>query len=163
MEELEEEDEEEGTGHPGRPWRLGRRRSKYWAHEDQRDELSGIREVVRDEFSKLFRIRGEKRDGFRNIYEERRNGWNTCKNRKRMSDEQRKKQVRRARVEGDAKLEFMREGKECREVRAHGELFLYLIQKEPATMLDSETFSPWFTSDLRTSFFSADVLSACTK
>ena len=30
-------------------------RSKYKAHEDQRDEMRGIREVVLDEFSKLFR------------------------------------------------------------------------------------------------------------
>ena len=42
-------------------WRNSRRRkkappgcrSKYWAREDQRDELSGILQVVRDEFSKL--------------------------------------------------------------------------------------------------------------
>ena len=39
--------------------RRKRCRNKYWAHEDPRDDFSGIRKVVRDEFSKLFRTRGE--------------------------------------------------------------------------------------------------------
>ena len=43
----------------------------------------------------------------------------------------------------------------------HGELFFFLIQKEPATMPDIETFSPFFSADIRTPFFSADVLKKC--
>ena len=35
----------------------------------------------------------------------------------------------------------------------HGELFFFLIQKEPATMLGSETFSPFLEADIRTPFF----------
>ena len=31
-----------------------------------------------------------------------------------------------------------------------GKLFVFLIQKEPATMLGSETFSPFFNADIRT-------------
>ena len=46
VEEFEEE-EEEGIGRPGC-------RSQCWAHEDQRDDLRGIREFFHDEFSKLF-------------------------------------------------------------------------------------------------------------
>ena len=53
-------------------------------------------------------------------------------------------------------------GVECaREVRAHGELFCFLIQKEPASMSGSETFSPFLNADIRTPFFSADVLEEC--
>ena len=40
----------------------------------------------------------------------------------------------------------------------HGELFFFLIQKEPAAVWGSETFSSFFTADIRTSFFSADVI-----
>ena len=36
--------------------------------------------------------------------------------------------------------------------RKHGELFLFMIQKEPATMPGSETFSPFFNVDIRTLF-----------
>ena len=43
----------------------------------------------------------------------------------------------------------------------HGELFFFLIQKEPATVPGSETFSPFFNADIRTSLFSADVLKKC--
>ena len=43
----------------------------------------------------------------------------------------------------------------------HGKLFSFLIQKEPATMLGSETFSAFFNADIRTSLFSADVLKNC--
>ena len=43
----------------------------------------------------------------------------------------------------------------------HGELFFFLIQKEPATLSGSETFSPFFNDDIRTPFFSADVLKKC--
>ena len=32
-----------------------------------------------------------------------------------------------------------------------GELFFFLIQKEPSTVLDSQTFSPFFKADVRTS------------
>ena len=39
----------------------------------------------------------------------------------------------------------------------HGELLLFLIQKEPAARPDSETFSPFFNADIRTLLFSADV------
>ena len=35
----------------------------------------------------------------------------------------------------------------------HGELFFFLIQKEPATMPGSETFSPFFNADIRTPFW----------
>ena len=38
----------------------------------------------------------------------------------------------------------------------NGELIFFLMQKEPATMLDSETFSPFFAADISTLFFSAD-------
>ena len=38
------------------------------------------------------------------------------------------------------------------------ELFFFLMQKEPATMPDSETFSPFFDADIRTLLFSAGVL-----
>ena len=37
----------------------------------------------------------------------------------------------------------------------HGELFLFLVKKEPATMTGSETFSPFSTAD------TADVLKKC--
>ena len=40
----------------------------------------------------------------------------------------------------------------------HGELFFFLIRMEPATVLGSETFSPFFNADIRTSLFSANVL-----
>ena len=43
----------------------------------------------------------------------------------------------------------------------HGELFFFLIEKEPATMPGTETSSPFFTADIRTPFFSADVLKKC--
>ena len=43
----------------------------------------------------------------------------------------------------------------------HGELFFFLIQKEPATVPGSETFSPFLNADIRTPFFSADVLKKC--
>ena len=43
----------------------------------------------------------------------------------------------------------------------HGELFFFLIQKEPAAVLGSETFSPFFNADIRTPLFSADVLKKC--
>ena len=43
----------------------------------------------------------------------------------------------------------------------HGELFFFLIQKEPATVPDSETLSPVINSDIRTLLFSADVLKNC--
>ena len=34
----------------------------------------------------------------------------------------------------------------------HGELFFFLIQKEPATVPGNEAFSPFFNADIRTSF-----------
>ena len=43
----------------------------------------------------------------------------------------------------------------------HGELFFFLIKKELATMPGSETFSPFFKTDIRTPCFSADVLKKC--
>ena len=43
----------------------------------------------------------------------------------------------------------------------HGELFFFLIQKEPALPLVVETFSPFFNADIRTSFFSADAVKKC--
>ena len=43
----------------------------------------------------------------------------------------------------------------------HGELFFFRIQKEPATVQDSETFSPFFNADIRAPLFSADVLKKC--
>ena len=43
----------------------------------------------------------------------------------------------------------------------HGELFFFLIQKEPATEQVGETFSPFFNADIRTPLFSADVLKKC--
>ena len=43
----------------------------------------------------------------------------------------------------------------------HGELFFFLIQEEPATMPGSATFSPFLNADIRTSYFSADVLDNC--
>ena len=43
----------------------------------------------------------------------------------------------------------------------HGELFFFLIQKEPALALVGETFSPFFNADIRTSLFSADALKKC--
>ena len=44
----------------------------------------------------------------------------------------------------------------------HGELFFFVSQKEPAMVLGSETFSPFFNADIRTPLFSADVLKKCT-
>ena len=53
-------------------------------------------------------------------------------------------------------------GVECaREILPHGELFVFLIQKEPAVVSGSENFSPFFNADIRTPFFSADVLKKC--
>ena len=43
----------------------------------------------------------------------------------------------------------------------HGELFFFLIQKEPATMPGVETFSPFINADIRTPLFSAEVLKTC--
>ena len=43
----------------------------------------------------------------------------------------------------------------------HGELFFFLTQKEPATVLGSETFSSFFNADIRIHLFSADVLEKC--
>ena len=43
----------------------------------------------------------------------------------------------------------------------HGELFFFLIQKEPAIAPNSETFSPFFNAGIRTLLFSADVLKKC--
>ena len=43
----------------------------------------------------------------------------------------------------------------------HGELFFFLILKEPATELVCETFSPFFNADIRTLLFSANVLKKC--
>ena len=40
----------------------------------------------------------------------------------------------------------------------HGELFFFLIQKEPAIVPDSETFSFFINPDIHTPFFSTDVL-----
>ena len=39
--------------------------------------------------------------------------------------------------------------------------FFLLIQKEPATVPVSETFSPFFNADIRTSLFSAGFLKKC--
>ena len=54
-------------------------------------------------------------------------------------------------------------GVECaRKVRAtHGELLIFLIQKEPAIVPDSVTFSPFFNADIRTPLIFADVLKKC--
>ena len=43
----------------------------------------------------------------------------------------------------------------------HGELFFFLIQKQPAIAPNSETFSPFTNPDIRTLLFSADVLKKC--
>ena len=43
----------------------------------------------------------------------------------------------------------------------HDEPFFFLIQKEPATVPVSETFSPSINADIRISLFSADVLKKC--
>ena len=43
----------------------------------------------------------------------------------------------------------------------HGELFFFLIQWEPATVPDGETFSPFISSVIRSPSFSADVLKKC--
>ena len=43
----------------------------------------------------------------------------------------------------------------------HGELFLFLIQQEPASVPGSETFSPFFNADICTPLFSADVSKKC--
>ena len=43
----------------------------------------------------------------------------------------------------------------------HGELFFFLIQKEPAIALNSETFSPFINPVIRTFLFSADVREKC--
>ena len=44
----------------------------------------------------------------------------------------------------------------------HEELFFFLIEKEPATMPDGESFSPFVNADIRAPFFSADVLKKCS-
>ena len=46
-------------------------------------------------------------------------------------------------------------------VGPHGELFFLLIQKDSALPPVGETLSPFFNADIRTSFFSADVLKKC--
>ena len=43
----------------------------------------------------------------------------------------------------------------------HGELFFFLIRKEPALAPVDETFSPFCEADIRTSPFSAEVLKKC--
>ena len=43
----------------------------------------------------------------------------------------------------------------------HGELFFFLIQKEPAIAPNTETFSPFTNPDMRNRLFSADVLKKC--
>ena len=43
----------------------------------------------------------------------------------------------------------------------HGELFFFLIQKEPAMVSGSEIFGPFFIADIFTTFFSADVFKKC--
>ena len=43
----------------------------------------------------------------------------------------------------------------------HRELFFFVIQKEPVTMPDGETFSPFINADICTPGFSADVLKKC--
>ena len=43
----------------------------------------------------------------------------------------------------------------------HGELFFFLIMREPATMPDHDNFSPFINADIRTPSFSADVLKKC--
>ena len=43
----------------------------------------------------------------------------------------------------------------------YGELLFLLIQKEPASMPGTETFSPFLNADIRTPSFSADVLKKC--
>ena len=45
--------------------------------------------------------------------------------------------------------------------RPHGELFFFLIQKDLASMPGIETCSPFFTADIGTPSFSADVLKKC--
>ena len=42
-----------------------------------------------------------------------------------------------------------------------GELFFFLIQKEPATVLGSKTLSTFFNADVRSPLFSAYVLKKC--
>ena len=42
-----------------------------------------------------------------------------------------------------------------------GEPLYFLIQKELETVPGSETFSPFFNADIRTTLFSADVLNKC--
>ena len=44
----------------------------------------------------------------------------------------------------------------------HGELFFFLVKKEPPGMPVCETFGPFVTADIRTTFFSVDVLKKCT-
>ena len=48
--------------------------------------------------------------------------------------------------EGNASVEWNVPGK-C---GPHGELIFFLIKKEPATMPAGETFTPFFTADIRT-------------
>ena len=43
----------------------------------------------------------------------------------------------------------------------HGELFFFVIHREPALPPVGETFGPFFTVDIRTSLFSADVHKKC--
>ena len=73
---VEEIEEEEGTGTPGC-------RSKCWAREDRRDESYVICEVIRDEFRKIHRdqrdeltkIREGRRDGLMKIRDVRKDGF----------------------------------------------------------------------------------------
>ena len=45
----------------------------------------------------------------------------------------------------------------------HGELFFFFIQKELATMPGNGTLSPFLAADIRTQYFSADVLKKCAR
>ena len=45
--------------------------------------------------------------------------------------------------------------------RPHGDLFFFLIQKETAIVPNSEAVCPFFHADIRTPFFSAEVLKKC--
>ena len=45
--------------------------------------------------------------------------------------------------------------------RPHGELFFFLIQKETAIVPNSEAVCPFFHADIRTPFFTAEVLKKC--
>ena len=45
----------------------------------------------------------------------------------------------------------------------HGELFFFFIQKELATMPGNGTLSPFLATEIRTQYFSADVLKKCAR